>query len=213
MANQELLLSSLQWRYAAKSFAPAKIPAAEWSVLEQALVLTPSSYGLQPWKFLVVQDEATREKLKSASWNQRQVSECSHYVVFASRTEMDEAYVDRYLKSVAQTRQQAVESLAGLKKSIMNDVVHGPRGMWIGEWAARQSYIALGSFMTAAAVMQIDACPMEGLDPAKYDEILGLKGSGYATTVACATGYRNPQDRFVNAKKVRFPLEEMVQRF
>lgn len=206
------LLSALEWRYAAKSFDPTKkIPGDVWAALEKALVLTPSSYGLQPWRFLVIQDEPIRERLRVASWNQRQVTECSHYVVMAQRLKIDEEYVDRYLASISATRNVPLESLAGLRKSIVGDVVHGLRSKQIQEWAARQVYIALGNFMTAAAVVGVDACPMEGFEPAKYDEILGLPEAGFSATVACAAGYRNPADRFAAFQKVRFPVSDIVE--
>ncbi len=205
------LIDTLEWRYAAKSFDSKKISPGDWSLLQKALILTPSSYGLQPWKFLVVQDVNLREQLKAASWNQRQVTECSHYVVFAHRLTMDENYVDHFLRSMANTRGVGIETLEGYRKGILSDVVHGPRSKMIPEWTARQAYIALGNFMTSAAVLGIDTCPMEGLDPAKYDEILGLKNTEYRTAVACAAGYRNPQDRLAQAKKVRFSADELVQ--
>jgi len=210
--NQETLLASLKWRYAAKSFdADRKISPDDWAALEQALVLTPSSYGLQPWKFLVVQSLDLREKLRAVSWNQRQVTECSHYLVFAQREGMDEAYVDRYMKLIATTRGVTTESLVSFRNAIIGDAVHGPRAKVVAEWNARQSYIALGNFMAAAALLKIDTCPMEGLDPARYDEILSLRGTGYRTVVACAAGYRSPSDLSAAAPKVRFPREEMIQ--
>jgi len=212
MLTPDELLATLEWRYAAKSFdSNKKIAAAEWDALERSLVLTPSSYGLQPWKFLVVMDPSLREQLKVASWNQRQVIECSHYVVLAQRMSVDEEYVDKFLQSIASTRGVSLDSLAGFRRGIVGDVVNGPRSLVIPEWSARQVYIALGNFMTAAATIRVDTCPMEGLDPLRYDEILGLKGSAYRTVVACAAGYRNPADPLGAAKKVRFSREELIQ--
>lgn len=205
------LIQSLEWRYAAKSFDPgAKIPEEVWAALERSLVLTPSSYGLQPWKFLVVQNQEMKEKLRAASWNQRQVTECSHYVIFAHKTSLDEAYIDHYIRLVSDTRGVTLESLAGLKKVIVGDVIKGERSRYVREWAARQCYIALGNFMTSAAVLGIDACPMEGFNPEKYDEILGLASMGLTATVACAAGFRHPDDFLAKAKKVRFDSSELV---
>jgi nitroreductase len=212
MLKPESLVELLEWRYAAKSFAAQEIPPGTWAALEKALVLTPSSYGLQPWKFLVVRDAAQRKLLQAASWNQRQVSECSHYVVFAHRVIMDEAYVDHYMATMAAIRGIPVESLVGFRKAILGDVVNGPRSKVIREWTARQCYIALGNFMTAAAALGVDTCPMEGLDPEKYDEILGLDRDQFRTVMACAAGYRHPDDKLALAKKVRFGLDEMVER-
>ena len=207
------LVSALEWRYAAKSFDPTqKIPLEIWSALERSLVLTPSSYGLQPWKFIVVEDLPLREKLRLASWNQRQVVECSHYVVIAQKTAVDEAYVDKFVQLIVSTRGVDPNTLAGLKRVIMGDVVTGERSRYVREWAARQCYIALGNLLTSAALLGVDTCPMEGFDPAKYDEILGLEPKGLTAAVACAVGYRNPEDRFGTFKKVRFPHEELVDR-
>lgn len=210
--KSEELVSTLEWRYAAKSFDPnKKIPADQWAALEKALVLTPSSYGLQPWKFLVIQNAELREKLKAASWNQRQVTECSHYIVFLQKTEMNEDYIKQYMARIAEVRGVAAESLDGFRKAITGDVIQGPRSKVQKEWMARQLYIALGNFMTAAATLKVDTCPMEGLDPSKYDEILELHGSGFQTVVACAAGFRNAADPLANAKKVRFPQQKMIE--
>ena len=206
------LLSALEWRYAAKSFVPGqKIPADLWADLEKALILTPSSYGLQPWQFVVVQDVSVREKLRAASWNQRQVTECSHFVVFTARPLFDEKYVDHFLQHMATTRGIPVENLAGFKRGIMADITTGLRANIMPEWNARQCYIALGNFMTSAALVGVDTCPMEGLDTKKYDEILGLEKTPFRTVVACAAGYRNPDDKLGLAKKVRFSREEMIR--
>lgn len=211
MTTQELI-SSLEWRYAAKSFDPEKkIPKDHWLTLEKTLVLTPSSYGLQPWKFLVIQETGLREKLKTVSWNQRQVTECSHYVVFLQKTEMSEDYISKYMARIAEIRQVKLETLEGFRKGIISDVIQGGRSKVQKEWMARQSYIALGNFMTAAATLRIDTCPMEGFDAAKYDEILGLHGSGFQTVVACAAGYRNAGDALAMAKKVRFPSQNLIE--
>jgi len=210
--NSQDLVSTLEWRYAAKSFDPQKkISASDWVALERALVLTPSSYGLQPWKFLVIQDAPLREKLKAVSWNQKQVTECSHYVIFLQKTEMKEEYISQYMAKIAETRGVALETLEGFRKGIISDVIEGPRSKIQKEWMARQSYIALGNFMTAAATLRIDTCPMEGLDAGKYDEILLPHGSGFQTVMACAAGYRNPKDALASAKKVRFSLDKMVE--
>lgn len=207
------LTERLKWRYATKVFdAAKKISSTDWSSLEQALVLTPSSYGLQPWKFLVVNDRALRQALLPHSWKQRQVVDCSHYVVFLRRTEMTAADVTRFIDRTVEVRNVPKESLDFYRDLMIGDLVSGPRHAWIAEWAARQVYIALGNFMTAAAVMGIDTCPMEGLDPSKYDEILKLEDSGYGTAVACAAGYRAAQDKYAALAKIRYPLEQVIIR-
>jgi nitroreductase len=206
------LLEQLRWRYAVKGFDPArKIPADTWKSMEEALVLSPSSYGLQPWRFLVVDDAAVRAKLRLVSWNQAQVTDASHYVVFAAKDHVAETDVDRFVARTAEVRGVPAEALAPLRKMMIGDLVQGPRSKVIAEWAARQTYIALGNFMTSAAALGIDTCPMEGLDPQKYDEILSLGGSGFHTVVACAAGYRSEADKYARALKVRYPLEDVVR--
>ena len=211
--SNDTLLAHLNWRYATKKFDPAKkIADADWAALEQALILTPTSYGLQPYKFLVLTDPALRAQLVPASWGQTQPVDCSHYVVFAARAGNTEADVDRHLARMAEVRGVATETLAGFKKILMGDVVHGARGQAALEWAARQAYIALGNFMTAAALVGVDTCPMEGFEPPRYDEILGLPAQGFHAVVACAAGYRAADDKYAALPKVRFSASELIDR-
>jgi nitroreductase len=212
MSQTKQLLDAMQWRYATKVFdATKKIPAEVWSALEKTLVLTPTSYGLQPYQFLIVQDAAKRAALLPHSWNQKQVVECSHYVVFTARTEMTAADVDRLIARIADVRQIAPDSIKFYRDMMMGDIVNGPRGKAAHEWAARQSYIALGNLMTAAALVGVDACPMEGINPAEYDKILGLDGTGYKTVVALALGYRGAGDKYATLPKVRYELNELIK--
>ena len=209
--SKETLITQLQWRYATKAFDPAKkISAADWSALEEALILSPSSYGMQPYHFLVITDQAIREKLVPVSWNQRQPADCSHYVVFATRTANSETDVDEYMARIAEVRGVTAESLGFFKNMLMSDVVHGARGKVAAEWSARQAYLALGNFMTAAALVGIDTCPMEGFVPAQYDEILGLTEKSLTAAVACAAGYRAADDKYASMPKVRFPASRLI---
>jgi nitroreductase len=209
--NSTQLLEKLNWRYAVKKFdSTKKISPEIWKALETALVLTPSSYGVQPWKFLVVQNPEIRKKLRQVSWNQSQVEDCSHLVVLVGKEKVDTVWIERYMARIAEVRQVDVSTLQGFQNSIVSDVINGPRSQVAAEWAARQNYIALGNLMTCAAVLDVDACPLEGLDPAQYDEILGLKGTGFRTFVACALGYRASDDKLAHSKKVRFKTEDVV---
>ena len=206
------LLDALHWRYATKLFDPARrIPADQWTALEQSLVLTPSSYGLQPWKFIVVTDPAVKAKLRPVSWNQSQIEDCSHLVVFLAKEDITEGDLDRFIARSAEVRGVPPESLAVYRGYMLGDLVKGPRHAVIAEWAARQVYIALGQFMACAALLGIDTCPMEGLEPAKYDEILGLKGSGYRTLAACPAGYRSPEDKYARLSKVRYETGDVIE--
>jgi nitroreductase len=206
------LLAALNWRYATKIFdATKKIPANLWTALEQALVLTPTSYGMQPYKFLVVDDQAKLAALLPNSWGQKQVVDCSHYVVFLARTEMKEADVAKLIQRTSDLRGIPSEKLNFYRDMILSDVVNGPRGKAAFDWSARQCYIALGNLMTVAALLGVDACPMEGINPVEYDKILGLEGSGYKTVVALALGYRAAEDKYASLPKVRYELKELIQ--
>lgn len=203
-------IATLRARYATKLFDPARlIPDDILEALLESLVLTPSSFGLQPWKFIVVRDRALKEKLLAHSWNQRQIVDCSDVVVFARKENFGDAEIARYIDSIAATRGVDTGSLEGFKGMMSGFVAKHPD---IDRWAAHQVYIALGQFMTACAVLGVDACPMEGIVPAKYDEALGLAGTGYNTVVACPIGYRSAEDKYAVTKKVRYARAEMVER-
>ncbi len=207
----ESLLASLQWRYATKQFdAARKIPSDIWAALEEALILSPSSFGLQPWKFVVVTDPAVKQSLGAASWNQTQPADCSHHVVFTVRTSLTEADVDHYLAVTAAARGIPVESLAGFRSILVGFIANLTKEGRLQDWAAKQVYIALGNFMTCCAALGVDACPMEGIVPVQYDKLLGLEGTGFTTVVACAAGYRATTDKYATTAKVRFAPGEVV---
>lgn len=207
------LVAALNWRYATKKFDPARaIPAPEWAALEQALVLTPSSIGLQPWKFLVVTNPEVKEALVSASYRQTQPRDCSHFVVFTVRRGLDADHVDRHIARMAEVRGLTVDSLAKFRTMTIGNLEKARTSGTLDTWQEHQAYIALGQFMTSAAVLGVDTCPMEGIEAKQYDELLGLTGSGYATVVACAAGYRLPDDKYATTPKVRFKADEVVVR-
>ncbi|MET0263774.1 MAG: NAD(P)H-dependent oxidoreductase [Rariglobus sp.] len=211
--TSEQLLATLNWRYATQKFdSTKKIDPATWAALEQSLVLAPSSFGAQPWKFLIVESPAIRERLMAASWGQRQVMDASHLVVFTFRKDLDAAHLDRHVARVADVRGVELETLekyrSGLHKAIEGARAAGS----LDAWQARQVYIALGQFMTSAAILGVDTCPMEGLSPAKYDEILGLTGTGFTTLCACPAGYRADDDKYAATPKVRFPAADVITR-
>jgi nitroreductase len=210
--EQHSILEALQWRYAVKKFdSSRKIPAKEWALLEESLRLSPSSYGLQPWKFIRVKTPEILQQLRVESWNQSQVTDCSDYVVFSTRNEMLESDVDEFLKLQSGIRGTPMEKLQGYRDVIMNDIVKGPRAAHAATWAQRQSYIAMGFLMETAALIGVDTCPMEGLDPKAYDRILGLESTGYRTVAAVALGYRHAEDRYAGEKKVRYPLSRIME--
>jgi len=210
--SPDALVSQLEWRYATKLFDPARhIPSDVWARLEKSLVLTPSSFGLQPWKFMVITNLAVKQQLVAHSWNQTQPAECSHLVVFAARKTLTEADVDHYLDSMIEARGVTKESLQGFRNMLTGFTAKLAAARTLHDWAVRQVYIALGNFMTSCAVLGIDACPMEGIDPIKYDEVLGLTDTPFATSVACAAGYRLGDDKYATLPKVRFSASEIIQ--
>jgi len=212
MLSADALVRQQNWRYATKKFDPAKkIAAADWQALERSLVLTPSSFGLQPWRFVVITDPVTKSKLVPFSWNQTQSADCSHFVVFAARSEMTEADIDKLIRRTTEVRGVPAEALAGYRKMMLGTLVPPMPGLDIRHWAALQAYIALGNFMTSAAVIGVDTCPMEGIDRAKYDELLGLPAQGYRAVVACAAGYRAADDKYAALAKVRYAAEEVIR--
>ena len=175
-------------------------------------MLAPSSIGLQPWRFLVVTNPEVKEALVAASYRQAQPRDCSHLVVFAVRRGIDADHVDRHVARMAEVRGITVDSLAKFRTMTMGNLDKARAAGTLDMWQEHQIYIALGQFMAGAALLGVDTCPMEGIEPAKYDEILGLGGTGYATVVACAAGYRLPDDKYATTPKVRFKVEDVVQR-
>lgn len=206
------LLDALRWRYATKQFDPSrKISQADWQTLEEALVLSPSAFGLQPWKFIVITDQATKESLVPVSWGQRQIADCSHLLVFAYKKEIGMDFIDCNIQRIAEVRGVKPESLAAFRKVIAGSLIDGPEHDRIAAWSHRQTFIALGNFVTCAALLGIDTCPIEGLDPAKYDEILGLASRGLTTGAACPAGYRLAADRYASLPKVRFESKDVIE--
>ncbi len=207
------LLDALRWRYATKEFDPNQaIPDDTWDTLEESLVLTPSSFGLQPWEFIVLTDRGFREQLVEHSWGQRQVVDASHLVVIAAKTSVTEADVDAWLEYAAQARGVEAASLGPFRDMLMGSVVNGMSDEQKAEWAKLQTYIALGNFMTSAALLGVDVCPMEGFVPAEYDRILGLPERGLTTSVLAPAGFRTATDKYASTPKARFPREKIVTR-
>ena len=211
-ASSDTLLNALQWRYATKAFdASRQIDAATWSTLEQSLVLTASSYGLQPWKFLVITDPAIRAELRPHSWNQSQITDSSHLVVLLKKRTITAADADRLIQATAGARGIEPSVLDGYRQMIQVDLIDGPRSQIIGQWAANQVYIALGNLLTSAALLGVDTCAIEGFSPADYDRILGLESSDYQSCVVCACGYRSEGDKYASLAKVRYTANDLIE--
>ncbi|WP_411867158.1 NAD(P)H-dependent oxidoreductase [Vulcanococcus limneticus] len=207
------LLEVQRWRYATKVFDPGRtIPPETWEALEESLVLSASSFGLQPWKFLVIDDPALRAELRVHSWNQGQITDSSHLVVLLAKRRIDAADVDRLITTTAETRGLDPASLDGYRQLLETTVLQGFSPERADQWAVNQVYIALGNLLTSAALLQVDTCPIEGFSPPDYDRILGLEGSPYRTAVVVALGYRSADDKYAGLAKVRYPRQELIER-
>ena len=204
---------SLSWRYATKQFNPSqKVSEESLEALLNALHLSPSSFGLQPWKFIVVSDPALMEKLREHSWNQPQVVEASHLIVLACARSVTPAFVDEHLEHMAQIRSISIESLTPYRNIILPFIQNLTDSGSMEAWTALQTYLALGMLLSTAAFLRIDTCPLEGISPSNYDDLLGLESSNFTTKVACAIGYRSSDDSNAGAKKVRAPIEQVIVR-
>jgi nitroreductase/dihydropteridine reductase len=205
------IIESLNWRYATKEFDPSKkISAEDLETLSESLRLTASSFGLQPWKFLIISNEEVKKSLLEYSWNQKQVVDCSHHIVFCYPRKFDNTNVDAFLADTAKTRNQSLEDLEGygqIMKGFLSNMDEDKKNTWMKD----QVYIALGNLLTTCALMKVDACPMEGIVQDKYDEILGLKEQGLMTAFACPIGYRKDSDKYSTAPKVRFAKSKIIE--
>jgi nitroreductase/dihydropteridine reductase len=203
------LIEKLQWRAAVKQFDHTKkLTAIQLDQVLTAVQLSPSSAGLQPYRVLVVEDPEVREKLREAAHGQAQLTQSSQVIVFAAETNIDKAFVGKYIDLIGKTREVDREQLYGFEESIMRNINSLAEDQKI-IWATKQAYIALGILLTAAADMSIDACPMEGFQAGKFDEILGLKELGLTTAVIAVLGFRSDEDIFSKLTKVRRPKEEL----
>jgi nitroreductase len=209
--SPDVILDQLRWRYATKKFDPArKIAPKLWAQLEAAAVLAPSSYGLQPWRFIVITDPAMRKKLHPVSYNQAQILDASHLVVFAAKNPPTPADVEGHIAQTARIRGVATTLLDGYRQMMLGSLARmsGPDAH---AWATRQTYIALGVFLSACALSGVDACPMEGFQPEKYGEILGLKEKGLGAVVIATAGYRLLDDPAAKLAKSRFAVEDVIE--
>jgi len=207
------ILKKLNWRYATKQFdRTKKLTSEQLSVLLEATNLSASSFGLQPYSILVIEDSDLRKKLKSAAWQQPQVTDASQVIIFAAQTNISTTDIDTFIQRIASTRNIPIEALAEYKdmmKSSVEALLPDERT----NWAAKQAYIALGQLLVTCAVESIDACPMEGFDKSKFDEILGLKEKNLTSVVMATIGYRSAEDSYQHLTKVRKKINEIIIRY
>ncbi|KDM91300.1 NAD(P)H-dependent oxidoreductase [Photobacterium galatheae] len=204
------LIQDLNWRYAVRRFSDQKVQPELVEQLVESARLSASSFGLQPYRLLVIQSAAIREALLPHSMGQDKILNSSHLVVFAAQTASSETLVDRYAQRVSEARQIPLTDLSGMVDAFKSALASQSERERLA-WAHQQANIALGQFLAAAAVLKVDACPMGGFDAKGYDDVLGLAEQGLTTSVICPIGYRHPDDASAHQPKVRVPTETFAQ--
>ena len=201
----------LNWRYATKQFdATKKIASEDLETLKEAVQLSASSYGLQPYKILIVQDDKVKAQLKEAGYNQSQFTDASAIFVFAHQTDFGAELVDSYIDLAADAKGVKPEDMEQYATLMKNSLLNLPQEAKSG-WTARQAYIALGNLLSAAAAHKIDACPMEGFNADAFDEILNLKDTNLHAVAVVAVGYRHQDDSHQHDPKVRRPQSQLFE--
>jgi nitroreductase len=202
-------LENQNWRYATKKFdASKKITTEDLNTLKEAIRLSSSSYGLQPYKIIIVENPELRAKIQPAAWGQSQIVDASHLIIFANETNVDDTTIDSYLKNISKTRNTPIETLSGYG-NFMKSKISTLESEVKNIWTAKQTYLALGNLLNAAAELKIDATPMEGFVPAQVNEILGLDKLNLNATLIATLGYRHEEDTTQHYKKVRKSNEEL----
>lgn len=204
------LIDQLRWRYATKKFDENKsIPSSKLDTILEAFNLTATSYGLQPLKLLVINDKPLQKRLVEYSLGQKQVEQASNVLVFCIETGIDTNYIETYFNRIKNIRNTPDDILNPFKNFLSEDFKDKPQNE-IEEWATRQAYLAMGNLLTVCAIEEVDACPMEGFSPEKYDELLNLKEKGLKSVLVMPIGYRADDDMFSDFKKVRKDLSDSV---
>ncbi|WP_106792941.1 NAD(P)H-dependent oxidoreductase [Aquimarina sp. Aq78] len=204
------IIESLHWRYATKKFDNKKILSQEKiDILTEAFNLTATSYGLQPLKLVVIKNKDLQKELTPHSWNQQQVADASHVLVFCIEKTIGEQYISKYFDNVKEIRDTPEEILKPFKEQLVDSFTY-KSSEEISNWAAKQAYLALGNILTVCAIEKIDSCPMEGFIPEKYDEVLNLNDLGLTSVLVLPIGYRAEDDMFSEFKKVRRPIKDTI---
>lgn len=202
-------IENANWRYATKKFdTTKKVSEKDLEVLKEAIRLSASSFGLQPYRVLIIENPELRAKLQGASWGQAQIVEASHLIVFANITNFGDQEVDSYFDNLTNTREIEMEAIQGYKDFVKNFVNTLPVDAK-NIWTSKQTYIALSNLLNAAAELKIDVTPMEGFEPQKYNEILGLDKLGLNASLVATIGYRHEDDGLQHLKKVRKSEKEL----
>lgn len=205
-------LKALHWRYATKRMSGQRIPEPQLDRILEATHLAPSSYGLQPYVVKVISDQSLLARIREEAAPQPQVTECSHLLVFATMTNLNDPLVDQFIQLTAEQRGLSVGNLKDYADSIKGTINGFESDEVKQAWAARQAYIALGFALSAAAIEGVDASPMEGFEPAALDSVLGLAEQGLNSVVIAALGYRDTEkDKYAALPKVRRPRPQLIQ--
>jgi len=203
------LKQALNWRYAVRSFSKASLTEQQVSELLAASSLSASSYGLQPYRFIVVRDKALREQLVEHAYGQQKVADCSHLIIIAAQTDIGKNTVQRYTHQFAKARGVDKSSLVNMENHFQG-VLDNKDANQKHQWADQQTYIALGNLLTCAAMMKIDSCPMTGFQAQGIDQVLGLAEKGLTASILCPIGVRHADDENATLAKVRFTPEQMI---
>lgn len=204
------IIDALSWRYAVKKFdTHKKLTSQQIQVIKEGFNLTASSYGLQPVRLMIIENQDIKEELVTASMGQEQVAQCSHLLVFCIEKTIDEEYIENYFKRITEIRATPDTILAPFKSRM---IAHfkSLTPTQIEQWASKQAYLIMGNLLTICAIEAIDACPMEGFDPAAFDALLDLKKQNLKSVLIMPVGYRAENDDFATMKKVRKPLDEVI---
>jgi nitroreductase len=203
------ILENLKWRYATKKFdSTYQLSELELDTIKEVIQLSPASFGLQPYKVLVVTNPEIREQLKAASWGQSQITDASVLLVFVKNKNVDETEVDLFVENIIKTRGVTKEMLAeyeGMMKHAVSSQTEDQKGIWV----EKQIYLAVGNLLTSLSVLGIDSCPMEGFDRGQYDSILGLTET--SSVIVCPIGKRDETDEYQNYPKVRKSTKDLFE--
>lgn len=202
-------IKNAKWRYATKKFdATKKVSAADLAILKEAIQLSASSYGLQPYKVLLIENPEIRAQLQPVSWGQTQIVDASHLLVFANITSIGEKEINDYFDNLTSTRGIPMDAVQGYADFMKSKIVPLPEQVK-NSWTSKQTYLALGNLLNAAAELNIDVTPIEGFEPEKYNEILGLDKLGLNASLVAPIGYRHEEDATQHFAKVRKSNEDL----
>lgn len=205
------LLKALNWRYATKKFDPnRKLSDAQVDTVREVLRLSASSMGLQPYVFIHVTDEQVRKRLRTHSFDQSQITDASELFVFTAKENIDNEYVEDFVRGEGELRNRTEEQMKRKIKGTVSNFSKKSKEE-IFNWSSRQAYIGIGNLLTAAALLNIDACPMEGIKGEEYDRILQLEPLNLRSLAVVTLGFRSSADTYASQAKFRFPQDRIIK--